>query len=125
MNRWVRYGAVVMGVGVLGLAATPGVWALDAPKGDTDNGQKRYLADGCYQCHGRVGQGGLMTGPAPILAQIRLPFAAFKRQVRNPVNDMPAYPETLLSDKDLADIFAFLQALPGRRPLADLPILND
>jgi mono/diheme cytochrome c family protein len=125
MNRWVRFGAVAMGVGLLGLAAAPAVWALDTPKGDAANGQKMYLADGCYQCHGRVGQGGLMTGPAPILAQTRLPFAAFSRQVRNPVNDMPAYPQTLLSDKDLADIFAFLQALPGRRPLKEVPLLNE
>ena|SRR5208282_4165367 len=125
MNGWVRFGALAMGVGVLGFWAAPAVRAQDTSKGDAANGQKTYLADGCYQCHGRVGQGGLMTGPAPILAQTRLPYAAFRRQVRNPVNDMPAYPETLLTDKDLADIFAFLEALPGRRPLKELPMLND
>jgi hypothetical protein len=111
MNRLRLYGAVAMSVGVLGFSAAPAVWAQDTSKGDAANG--------------RVGQGGLMTGPAPILAQTRLPFAAFKRQVRNPVNDMPAYPETLLLDKDLTDIFAFLQALPGRRPLKEVPMLND
>ncbi|HEX2762073.1 MAG TPA: c-type cytochrome, partial [Rhizomicrobium sp.] len=47
-------------------------WAQTAPKGDAANGRKLYLADGCFQCHGRVGQGGLMTGPAPILAQTKL-----------------------------------------------------
>jgi mono/diheme cytochrome c family protein len=125
VNRWVWIGAVAMSVGVLGLGTAPAARALDQPAGDAANGQKVYLADGCWQCHGRVGQGGLMTGAAPILAQTRLPFAAFKRQVRNPVNDMPPYPETLLNDKDLADIFAFLQALPGRRASKDLPILND
>ncbi len=125
MNRLGLYGAVAMSVGMLGFSAVPAVWAQDTSKGDAANGRKVYLADGCYQCHGRVGQGGLMTGPAPILAQTRLPFAAFKRQVRNPVNDMPAYPETLLLDKDLTDIFAFLQALPGRRPLKEVPMLND
>lgn len=125
MNRWVRVGAVAMGVGVLGLGTALAAWASDQSSGDLANGQKMYLADGCWQCHGRVGQGGLMTGAAPILAQTRLPFAAFKRQVRNPINDMPPYPETLLSDKDLADIFAFLQALPGRRASKEMPILND
>jgi len=98
-------------------------WAQ--PKGDTANGRKVYLADGCYQCHGRVGQGGLMTGPAPILAQTKMPFAAFHRQLRNPINDMPPYPETLLSEKEVADIYAFLQSLPGRRPVKDIPILNN
>ena len=125
MHRLFRYGAVAISVGVLGFSSAPATWAQDASKGDATNGRKMYLADGCYQCHGRVGQGGLMTGSAPILAQTRLPFAAFKRQVRNPVNDMPAYPEALLLDKDLIDIFAFLQALPGRRPLSEVPILND
>ena len=108
----------------IGMAASPS-WAQAAPKGDAANGRKAYLTDGCWQCHGRVGQGGLMTGPAPVLAQTKLPFAAFTRQVRNPVNDMPPYPDTLLSDKDLNDIFAFLQDLPGRRPLTDVPMLND
>src|SRR5258708_30937495 len=79
--------------------------AQEAPKGDAANGKKVYLADGCYQCHGRVGQGGLMTGGAPILAQTKLPYAAYKRQLRNPINDMPPYPETLLSETEVADIY--------------------
>ena len=125
MNRSFLYGAMTITFGMFGVAAAPLGWAQGAPKGDAVNGRKVYLADGCYECHGRVGQGGLMTGPAPILAQTRLPFAAFQRQIRNPVNDMPAYPQTLLTDKDLADIFAFLQALPGRRSVKDVPMLND
>ena len=121
MNRLFPYGAVAL---MLGMAASP-AWAQAAPKGDAANGRKLYLADGCWQCHGRVGQGGLMTGPAPVLAQTKLPFAAFTRQLRTPVNDMPPYPGTLLSDQELTDIFAFLQALPGRRPVKDIPMLND
>jgi len=111
-------------VGIFAIAASG--WAQSAPpKGDTANGRTLYLADGCWQCHGRVGQGGLMTGPAPVLAQTRLPFAAFSRQLRNPVNDMPPYPEKLLSDKEVTDIYAFLQALPGRHPVKDIPLLNN
>jgi hypothetical protein len=30
-----------------------------------------------------------------------------------------------MSEKDLADIFAFLQVLPGRRDVKDFTILND
>lgn len=66
--------------------------AQDAPHGDSAAGRKVYLADGCYECHGRVGEGGAMNGPAPILAKTKLPFAAFTQQLRNPVNDMPPYP---------------------------------
>lgn len=112
---------------VMVVAATP-AWAQTAsppiPRGDPANGKKVYLADGCFQCHGRVGQGGLMTGPAPILAQTRLPYAAFMRQLRTPINDMPPYPANLLPDQEVADIYAFLQSLPGRRPVKDIPILD-
>ena len=94
------------------------------PKGDPAHGKTVYLADGCYQCHGRVGQGGLMTGPAPILAQTKMPYPAFTRQLRNPINDMPPYPANLLPDQEMADIYAFLQSLPGRRPVKDIPILD-
>jgi mono/diheme cytochrome c family protein len=118
------YGAVMITVGTFVIAAS-GRAQNAPPKGDAANGRTVYLADGCWQCHGRVGQGGLMTGPAPVLAQTRLPFAAFSRQLRNPVNDMPPYPEKLLSDKDVIDIYAFLQALPGRRPVKDIPLLNN
>lgn len=106
------------------LALSPAA-AQDAAKPDSANGRAVYLADGCYECHGRVGEGGSMNGAAPILAQTKLPYALFRNQVRNPINDMPAYPDTLLSDKDLNDIYAFLQSLPGRRPVKDIPILNN
>jgi hypothetical protein len=38
---------------------------------------------------------------------------------------MPAYAETVMSEQDLVDTFAFLQALPGRRNVKDFTILND
>lgn len=122
MTRLFRAAALILAAGILHAAAAQ---AQDAPKGDAANGRKVYLADGCFQCHGRVGQGGLMTGPAPILAQTKMPYAAFRRQVRTPINDMPPYPEKLLSEKEVADIYAFLQALPGRRPVKDFPILAN
>src|ERR1700730_18959746 len=118
MNRLFRIAAMTVVVG------GPSAWAQEVPKGDAANGKKAYLADGCYQCHARVGKGGLMTGGAPILAQTKMPFTAFRRQLRNPINDMPPYPETLLSEKEEADIYAFLQSLPGRRPVKDIPLLN-
>ncbi len=83
------------------------------------------LTDGCFTCHGRSGQGGAYNGPAPILAKTALPFDGFKGQVRNPVNDMPAFSDALLSDKDIADIYAFVQSLPGRGSAKDIAILNN
>jgi len=101
------------------------VQAQDAPRGDAANGKRVYLADGCFTCHGRSGQGGAYNSPAPILAHTALPFDGFKGQIRNPVNDMPAYPAAILSDKDIADIYTFVETLPGPRAPKDFPILNN
>ncbi len=106
------------------IAVAPAV-SQDVPKGDVAAGKTVFLADGCYECHGRVGQGGAMNGPVPSLAKTKLPYAAFVGQLRNPANDMPPYPVALLSDQQVADIFAYLQSLSGPRPVSDLPILND
>ena len=94
--------------------------ALPSPAADTTridfNFQIRpLLSDRCFTCHGRAGQGGAFNYPAPALAQTQLPVEAFKIFVRAGPNDMPAYAESVLSDKDVADIHAFLRSLPGRR----------
>jgi mono/diheme cytochrome c family protein len=99
--------------------------AQDAPAGDAVNGKRAYLAVGCLYCHGRAGQGGRMNYPTPALAKTALPFEGFKGVVRGSIRDMPAYTEAVLPEKDLVDIFAFVQSLPGRRPAKDIAILND
>ena len=67
-------------------------------------GQKTYTKVGCYQCHGREGQGPPRIGPAPPA------FAAFLAYVRAPAGEMPPYTTKVLSDADLTDIRAFLEA---------------
>jgi len=115
--------------GVCGAAALgmwgPAAMAQDAPSGDAANGKRVYLATGCFTCHGRAGQGGAYNGPAPALAKTAMPFEGFKMQLRNPSNDMPAYSEPVMSDGQIADIYAFVQSLPGRRSAKDITILND
>jgi len=37
-------------------------WAEDAPVGNVDDGKRIFIADGCFMCHGRAGQG---QGDAP------------------------------------------------------------
>ena len=106
-------------------AIAVGAWAQDAPRGDAANGKRLYLDNNCFTCHGRAGQGGAFNGPAPVLARTALPFEAFLFQTRNPSNDMPAYAATVISDQAVADIFAFVQSLPGPRNAKDIAILND
>jgi mono/diheme cytochrome c family protein len=85
-----------------------------APPGDAANGRRIYIAVGCYQCHGTVGQGSRPTGPH--LAPNPLPYETFARIVRRPVNVMPPYTTVVLSDRDLGDIYAYLVTIP---PLPD------
>jgi len=106
-------------------AIAAGAWAQDAPRGDAGNGKRLYLANNCFTCHGHAGQGGAFNGPAPVLARTALPFEAFLFQIRNPSNDMPAYAATVIPDQAAADIFAFVQSLPGPRNAKDIAILND
>ena len=107
------------------LGACASAQAEDAPGGDAAKGKAVFLQQGCFTCHGRAGQGGAYNGPAPILAQTAMPIEGFRAQIRNPVNDMPAYPDAVLSDKDIADIYAFVKSLPGPRSPKDIAILNN
>jgi mono/diheme cytochrome c family protein len=115
--------ACVLAIGVCGFGTA--VWAQSAPAGDPVNGKRVYLADGCFTCHGRIGEGGNYYGLTPILAKTELPFDGFKQQLREPVRVMPPFTEAVLSDKEAADIYAFLQTLPGKRPAKDIPLLNQ
>jgi len=38
---------------------------------------------------------------------------------------MPAYSDAVLSDKDIADIYAFVESLPAPRSAKDISILNN
>lgn len=107
----------------LGFAVT--ALAQNAGSGDDANGKRIYLADGCFACHGSSGQGGAMNYPAPPIAQVEMPLESFLAYLRDAPNDMPAYSTNVLSDKEAADIYAFLRSLPGRKPTKDFPLLNQ
>ena len=125
MRKFKVFAAAAFSAAVMLGVAGGGAQAQDAPAGDAAQGKTVFLKEMCFTCHGRSGQGGAYNGPAPILAQTPMPFEGFKAQIRNPVNDMPAYPDAVLSDKDIADIHAFVKSLPGPRSPKDIPILNN
>jgi mono/diheme cytochrome c family protein len=95
------------------------------PVGDPVKGRSVYLAVGCFECHGRAGQGGQFNYATPSLAQIELPVDSFIAFLRDAPNDMPAYSAAVLSDQDAANIHAYLRTLPGRKPVKDFPLLNQ
>jgi mono/diheme cytochrome c family protein len=111
-------------VGVMALTLGGAALAEDAA-GDPANGQRIYTKLRCFTCHGRVGQGGNYTYPAPALAGLELPIEAFQAFLREPPNDMPAFSTAVVSDNEAADVWAFLHALPGRKPVKDFPLLNQ
>ena len=94
-----------------------------APPGNAQNGRKLFESYGCYQCHGREAQGGLGTGPR--LGPKPLPLAAMLQYVRQPTGQMPPYTEKVVSNKDLGDIYAFLQSVAAPPPAKSIPLLNQ
>lgn len=98
--------------------------ASDAPPaGNAENGKKLFMADGCYECHGRMGQGATQTGAARI-GPPQLSFDGFQGYVRKPGNQMPPYTAKALPDQDLADIYAYLKSIPMPPKGKDIPLLN-
>lgn len=75
----------------------------------SEKGKQLFVKNGCWQCHGFVGQGGI-TGPA--LAPNVMPFEAMSNFVRNANRSMPPYKEAILPEADLKEIHAYLSSLP-------------
>lgn len=95
--------------------------AAAAPAGDAENGRTIFVTRGCYQCHNYEGQGG---SAGARLAPNPLPYRGFQAYVRAPRGEMPPYPAKILSDQDLADIYAFLRSRPRPPALATIPLLS-
>lgn len=93
-----------------------------APAGNAANGRKHFVSYGCYQCHGYEGQGSTSTGPR--LGPRPLPWAQLEKYVRAPTNQMPPYTTKVLSESDLADIYAFLQNQPQPTDVDRIPLLK-
>jgi len=95
-------------------------FAQDTPRGNAANGKDLFDAKGCYSCHGYVGQGS-REGPrlTPPTA-----YPAFVAQLREPRAIMPPYKEALVSDREAADIYAYLAALPKPPDPKTIPLLR-
>ena len=112
-RQWVRLAAVVASL----FAGQPHGFAASA-----ENGKRVFMRVGCWQCHGTVGQGGV-TGPK--LAPDPLAFEALSAFVRSTNRAMPPYRQQVLSNDDLADIYAYLQSIPKGLDPVNIPLLNQ
>ncbi|HMA70273.1 MAG TPA: cytochrome c [Xanthobacteraceae bacterium] len=100
-----------------GLALTQ----ASAVAASAEKGKVAFLQHGCWQCHGYQGQGGI-TGPK--LAPNPIPFEALSNFVRTTNRAMPPYREEILSNGDLADIYAYLDSIPKSPDPKSIPLLN-
>ena len=110
----------VLSAALASQAQAPQRPATAAPAGNVDVGKKLFASVGCYQCHGYEAQGSNATGPR--LGPRPMAFAAFSRYVRQPSGQMPPYTAKVVSDTDLANVYAFIQSRP--EPAKDIPLLK-
>jgi mono/diheme cytochrome c family protein len=125
---------ILPAIGAIVLLAAPAPRAQGAPQqgekseaaaaGNADSGKKIFTKDGCYECHGREGQGAAQ-GAGPRIGPLQLPFDAFTKYVHQPTGQMPPYTRKVISDQELADIYAYLQSRPKPTPSKDIPLLNQ
>jgi mono/diheme cytochrome c family protein len=121
------FGALLIFAGAILLLNIPVARAQQSseapPSGNAQNGKKLFNTVGCYECHGRQGQGATQTGAARI-GPPQLSFEGFQSYVRKPTNQMPPYTSKAISDGDLADIYAYLKSIPMPPKGKDIPLLN-
>jgi ubiquinol-cytochrome c reductase cytochrome c subunit len=114
-SRRVIFASAVVAAGLFFSSATG--FAASAEKG-----RQLFLKNGCWQCHGERGQGGV-TGFK--LAPDPIPFETLQNFVRTTNRNMPPYREEILSNDDLADIYAYLQSIPKGADPKSIPLLNQ
>jgi mono/diheme cytochrome c family protein len=91
-------------------------------EGSVDKGAAIFVKNGCYQCHGRIGQG---TIAGARLMQTKLTQAGFIGFVRNPPpSSMPQFRAQAMSDQELADVYAYIKSIPPPKAAKDIPLLS-
>jgi ubiquinol-cytochrome c reductase cytochrome c subunit len=108
------------------IAALALVWgsAPAQPADEVERGRQLFMANGCYSCHGTVGQGGERSA-APRLAPEPYPFEAFKALVRTPREAMPRFDQRYLSDEQLQLIHRYLASIPKGAAAKDIAALQS
>ena len=92
--------------------------------GNAENGKKLFMANGCFECHGTVGQGSTSTGGARI-GPPAISLEEMMSYVRHPSGQMPPYTAKVISDQNLADIYAYLKSQPKPPSGKSIPLLNQ
>ena len=117
-------GAALIAVFVVVAARAAAQSPPQPPAGDVAKGRTAFVEYNCAWCHGTEGQGGLPAN-GPRIARVARSLPSFIGYVRKPTVRMSAYSEASVSDAVLADIYAYLRALPEAQPAAEVPLLDQ
>ena len=113
---------------LVGFAAALGLWAqspkaASAAPANPNNGKRLFEVKACYECHGWRGQGGLAGAR---LAQTKLNLQGFRNILRNPPpSNMPPYRAAVLTDQEVADLFAYIQSFPAPEAVEKIRLLKE
>src|SRR5215470_2819542 len=110
--------ALVIVVSSTSVGQTP----ASSPTGNAENGKKLYVTYFCWSCHGSNGRAG---GTGPAIAPSTRSAEDLIKYVRKPRGAMPPYTSKSISDRDLADIAAFLRTIPKDPDPKTIPLLNQ
>lgn len=111
--------SLTLSLALASAAAPSGAQTAD----DIEAGRRLYMSNGCYSCHGTVGQGGERSG-APRLAPGPHPIEAFKVLVRHPREAMPRLDPRFVSDEQLQAIHRYLASIATGPAAKDIPQLQ-
>jgi len=94
--------------------------AQSKASGDAARGKELYVKYTCYACHSFDGHGG--AGARLVPMKMLLPvFTAYVRAPRV----MPAYREKVMSDAQLADVYAYIKSIPESPAAKSIPLLSQ
>jgi mono/diheme cytochrome c family protein len=112
-------------VGLAALAASLVLGYGAALAASAEKGKAAYMKYGCWQCHGTLGQGSVVTSQNKVLAPDVMPYETFSAFVRTTNRAMPPYSEKVLPNEDLMDIHAYLASIPKAADPKSIPLLNQ
>ena len=117
---YVSLPALIIACSLIATAQDPA--PASAPRGNAENGRMLFAKFGCYECHGREAQGATATGPR--LGPNPIGYTRFISYIRKPAGEMPPYTAKVVTEQQVADIYAFLQSLPRPPAVENIPLLK-
>ena len=113
----------ILGAGVILSCLSFALTTHAQPQANVARGKQLFMIYGCYACHGTQGAGGGIAGPK--LAPNPLPLETITVRLRHPTSRMPPYSPKVISDAQIADIYAYLKSIPAGKPASQIPLLQN